>query len=64
MAKRKSSKAQPSHVSEMAKFRRQDDLRTLQSAEEIQSDSSRMKGAKREAKEQQKALNKIAGRKK
>ena len=52
------------HVSEMKRFERQNDLQTLQRAEEIRNDSSRMQGAKREAKDQQKALNKIAGRKK
>ena len=63
---RKSSKpkARSSPDSEMKRFERQNDLQTLQRAEEIKGDTSRMQGAQREAKKQQKALNKIAGGKK
>ena len=62
--KSKSTRARPSPVSEMKRFERQDDLRTLQRAEEIKGDSGRMRGAQREAKDQQKALSRIAGRNK
>ena len=45
------------------KFEREDDLRTLQRAEESRVDKRRMSGAQREAKTQMKALKKVQARK-
>lgn len=51
-------------AAEDRKFRAQDDLRTLQRANEISGDKSRMTAAQREAAAQKRALEKIAGNKK
>ena len=50
-------------ATEEAKFRRQNDLRTLQEAEAIRTDGARLGAAKREATDQRRALDKIAGKK-
>jgi hypothetical protein len=51
----------PSRAEEM-KWRAEDDLRTLQRAQEIQADKARMGMAKRMAAQQVKALSKVAGK--
>ncbi len=50
---------QPTAAQQERKFQRQSDLSTLQRADEIRRDRSRMSGAKREAKEQRRALERI-----
>ncbi len=45
-------------------FQTEDDLRTIRRADEIKTSSSRMKGVRRLAKQEVKALNKISKRKK
>lgn len=52
----------PTAASESARFRRENDLRTLQEAETIRSDSGRLRGAKREATTQRRALDRISKR--
>jgi hypothetical protein len=49
----------PSYAKEDQKWRAEDDLRALQRAKEIESDSSRMKAVKNIAKEQMSNLKKI-----
>lgn len=48
-------------ISEDKKWQAEDDLRTLQRAQEIQKSRSRLSAAKRIAKEQVDALKKVAG---
>jgi hypothetical protein len=63
-AKKRTSSAVASPPSfDNAKFEREEDLRTLQRAEEIRVDKRRMSGAHREAKSQMKALKKVQARK-
>ena len=50
----------PTAAQQEQKFQRQSDLSTLQRADEIRRDRSRMSGAKREATEQRRALDRIA----
>jgi hypothetical protein len=50
-------KASPS--AEMKRFERQNDLRTLREADDIRNDPTRMRGAQREAKDQQKSLDRF-----
>lgn len=45
------------------RWRAEDDLRTLQRAEEIKADRSRLSGAQKHAKAQVAALTKVAGAK-
>jgi hypothetical protein len=45
------------------KYEREEDLRTLQRAEEIQNDKRRLAGAQREANAQMRALKKVQARK-
>jgi hypothetical protein len=60
-AARKKRSASPAAISraESQKFERQNDLSTLQRADEIRRDPKRMAGAKREASDQAKALTRI-----
>jgi hypothetical protein len=44
-----------------AKWKAEDDLRTLRTADEISNDPSRLKAAKKMAGEQIKALSKVSG---
>lgn len=61
MAKqKKTTTRRPTVVNEAAKYRRQSDLRTLQDADAIRSDPSRLRGAKREAISQRRALDRVA----
>ena len=65
MAKRKTaSPVQPRMTVEDRKWRARDDLRTLQSAQEISHDKSRLSAAQREAQAQIAALAKVRGTKK
>ncbi len=59
-ATRKPATRRPSAAAQHAQFQRQNDLRALQEADSIRSDSTRMRGAKREALEQRRALDRIA----
>lgn len=52
----------PRMTTEDKKWRAQEDLRTLRVADEIRTDSSRVQAAKRIAKQEMRALTKIAGR--
>ena len=45
---------------EQARFERQNDLGTLQRADEVKRDPARMQGAQREARDQRKALERVA----
>ena len=59
MAKAKTVAA-PRKSAEDRKWQAQDDLRTLQRAQEIQADRSRLNAAKTEVKNQMAALSKVA----
>lgn len=51
---------QPRISAEEKKWRAQDDLRTMQRAQEVASDPNRLKAAQKEAQDQVKALQKVA----
>ena len=48
-------------TTEERRFRAEDDLRTLQRAQEIQGDRARLGDAQRVAKDQMRALDRVAG---
>lgn len=64
MAKSKKSKSKDSpeeiNEKEMAKFRAEEDMRTLRRADEVKADRDRLRAVRTLAKEEQKALEKIA----
>ncbi len=62
MATKKKTRAArpPSVAAQSAQFQRQNDLRSLQEADAVRSDSSRLRGAKREAAAQRRALDRVS----
>ena len=60
--KRRSSTAESPAPFDNKKYEREEDLRTLQRAEEIRVDKSRLAGAQREANSQMRALKKVQAR--
>jgi hypothetical protein len=61
-AKKSTAARRPSPAAQQRQFDRQNDLRTLQNADEIRRDSGRMRGAKTEAANQKRSLDRISKR--